>query len=217
MTIRAVLVDDHEMMREGLRSILKRIDDLEIVGEAADGPAAVDLAGRLNPDIVVMDVGMADLNGIDATRRIKAANPNTLVIGLSMHSDRHYVVSMLDAGASGYVLKGAAGNELILAINAARKGESYLSPAIKDVVAEPVGGEDGRQPDTVYSKLGSREREVLQLLAQGNASKEIAMRMHISVRTVETHRRNIMQKLDLHSVADLVKYAVRQGLVRLEG
>src|ERR1035437_10016067 len=121
------------MMREGLRLILKRRDDLEIVGEANNGQAAVDLADRLNPDIVVMDVGMADLNGVDATRRIKSAHPNTLVIGLSMYSDRNYVLGMLNAGASGYVLKGAAGNELLLAIDAARRGENYLSPAIKDV------------------------------------------------------------------------------------
>ena len=216
MTIRVVLVDDHEMMREGLRLILKRRDDLEIVGEANNGQAAVDLADRLNPDIVVMDVGMADLNGVDATRRIKSAHPNTLVIGLSMYSDRNYVLGMLNAGASGYVLKGAAGNELLLAIDAARRGENYLSPAIKDVVSKPVNGQGFPMPDSVYSTLGSREREVLQLLAEGGASKEIATQMHISVRTVETHRRNIMQKLDLHSVPELVKYAVRQGLVRLE-
>jgi DNA-binding NarL/FixJ family response regulator len=216
VTIRVVLADDHLMMREGLRSILKRIDDLEIVGEADNGQSAVDLADQLKPDIVVMDVGMADLNGVDATRRIKSAHPSTLVVGLSMYSDRNYVLGMLNAGASGYVLKGAAGNELLLAIDAARRGENYLSPGIKDVIAESANGQGFPQPDSVYSRLGSREREVLQLLAQGMASKEIAVQMHISVRTVETHRRNIMQKLDLHGVPELVKYAVREGLVRLE-
>ena len=216
MTIRVVLADDHQMMREGLCLILKKIDDLEIVGEAENGQSAVALTDRLNPDIVVMDVGMADLNGVEATRRIKSAHPGTLVIGLSMYSDRNYVLGMMNAGASGYVLKGSAGQELLLAIDAARKGENYLSPGIRNVVVEPGNGQGFPPPESVFSRLGGREREVLQLLAEGKSSKEIALQMHISVRTVETHRRNIMQKLDLHSVPELVKYAVRQGLVRLE-
>jgi two-component system, NarL family, response regulator NreC len=212
MSIRVVLADDHRMMREGLRLILGRTPGVEVVAEADNGRRAVELAAELGPDIVVMDSSMPDLNGIEATRQIRARHPAVQVIGLSMYTDKRYVLGMLEAGASGYLLKSAAGAELVRAIDEVHHGRQYLSPEITGVV---VGNYVRRQFPTdrsAYSDLGEREREVLQLLAEGLSSKEAAARMKIAPATAETHRRNIMRKLNLHSIAELTKYAIREGL-----
>jgi two-component system NarL family response regulator len=216
MSIRILLVDDHQMMRDGLRSILDLEDGLDVVGEAANGYEAFEMAQTLRPDVVVMDIGMKGLNGIDATRQIKAQNPRAQVVALSTYSDESYVLSMLQAGASGYVLKDAAVEEMRRAIRAVADGHHYLSPQIAgSVVASHLRGpsQDGPSP---ASGLAPRERQILQLLAEGHTSSEIARRLHIATSTVESHRRNIMRKLDLHSVAELTKYAIREGLTSLE-
>lgn len=215
--IRVLLVDDHELMREGLRAILEREKDVEVVGEASSGRAAVELARTLEPDVVVMDVAMKDSNGIEATRQLRSAHPGVKVIALSSHSDSRYVNAMLDAGACGYVLKANAYDDLRRALVAAQQGKSYLCP---DVTESVVGaslrtGERGPAPRQVTS-LSPREREVLQLLAEGLSSPEIGKRLYIATTTVESHRRNVMRKLGMHSVADLTKYAIREGLTSLE-
>jgi two-component system NarL family response regulator len=212
LTLRILLVDDHAMLREGLRSILRAESDVEVVGEAADGNSAVELAHTLAPDVVVMDVGMSGLNGMEATRRIRAGSPGARVIALSTHSDRRYVLGMLEAGAAGYVVKVSAYDELRQAVRTVASGRVYLSPQIADVV---LTARVATSP-TGAAKLGSREREVLQLIAEGHRSPEIAQRLHISTHTVETHRRNLMQKLGLHSVADLTRYAIREGITQAD-
>jgi DNA-binding NarL/FixJ family response regulator len=217
MTTTVVLVDDHQMMREGLRAVLEKAPRLQIVGEAADGRVAVAMVAELRPDIVIMDVGLPGLNGIDATRRIVSGARGTRVVALSMHSDKRYVLEMLRAGASAYLLKNSASDELIAAIDAVLKGQRFLSPAIAStVVDEALQESPTATTGTAFSAISDREREVLQILAEGRTSKEIAAELHVSVKTVETHRREIMRKLDLHSVAELTKYAVREGLTSLE-
>jgi DNA-binding NarL/FixJ family response regulator len=216
MKTRVILVDDHKMMREGLATMLATATDIEVVGEGADGRSALQLVRTLQPDVVVMDVGMPDLNGIEATTRIRAEHPRVKVVALSLHSDKRYVQHMLDAGASGYVLKVAAFDELLRAVRAASVGKDYLSPEITGAVVERSSRPHSGTGVSAYSTLGSREREVLQLVAEGMTSAETAKRMHISIKTVETHRRNIVQKLGLHGTAELTKYAVREGLTSVE-
>ena len=215
MTTRVLLVDDHELMREGLRAILQKEPNLEVGGEAANGREAVVLTRTLQPDVVIMDVAMKDLNGIEATRQIRAERPEAKVVVLSSHSDRRYVAAILAAGASGYVLKANAYDELRRAVHAATQGKSHLSAEVAGTVIEaalavspPVG--------SAYATLSAREREVLQLLAEGHTSSQIGRHLHLSTSTVETHRRNLMGKLGIHSVAELTKYAVREGLSSLE-
>lgn len=216
MSIRILLVDDHQMMRDGLRSILDLEDALNVVGEAATGYEALELVEELRPDVVVMDIGMKDLNGIEATRQIKANCPEVKVIGLSTYSDESYVLGILAAGASGYVLKEAAVEEMRRAIRAVVSGHHYLSPEIAGSVVASRVSEPGRDGASAASPLASRERQILQLLAEGHTSSEIAQKLHIATTTVDSHRRNIMKKLDLHSVAELTKYAIREGLTSLE-
>jgi DNA-binding NarL/FixJ family response regulator len=204
------------MMRDGLRSILDLEDDLDVVGEAANGYEAIEMARTRRPDVVVMDIGMKDLNGIDATRQIRTENPRAKVVALSTHSDESYVLGMFKAGASGYVLKDGAVEEMRRAIRAVVAGHHYLSPEIAgSVVASHVRGplEDSASSS---SALAPRERQILQLLAEGHTSSEIARKLHIATTTVDSHRRNIMKKLDLHSVAELTKYAIREGLTSVE-
>ena len=216
MSTRILLADDHRMMRDGLRTILEAEPGLEVVGEAVNGRTAVELARELMPDVVVMDIAMSDMNGIEATRRIVADNPEVKIVALSTYADRRYVLEMLDAGASGYVVKAAACEELVQAISIVARGKSYLSPEITGIVVDGYVGRQFAGPGAPGAALGAREREVLQLVAEGNSSREIAASLKISLKTVEAHRRNIMEKLGLHTVAELTKYAIREGLTSLE-
>ncbi len=215
MSIRVLLVDDHAMMREGLRLLLEKMPEVEVVGEADDGHKAIELANSLVPDVVVMDVGMPELNGMEATSRILADNPDVKVVALSVYSDRQYILGMLKAGASGYVLKAAAGEELFRAIEAVTKNRKYISSQVADVVIDGYIETNSAPGKSARIELGSRERQVLQLLAEGMNSPNIASRLNIAIKTVETHRRNIMRKLNIHSIAKLTKYALREGLTEL--
>jgi two-component system, NarL family, response regulator NreC len=206
---RILLADDHAVVRQGFKLILGAQSDMEIVGEAGNGREAVELAGQLNPDIVVMDVAMPELNGIEATRRLIAANPHIRVIALSMHKDSVYVREILRAGARGYLLKDSGADDLVKAIRAVAGGESYLSPAVSNAVLD-----DYRKHVTnPVDLLSSREREVLQMLAEGKTNKEIAVVLNLSVYTVDAHRGRIMEKLNLHSINELVRFALRNGLI----
>ena len=218
MATRILLADDHAMMRAGLRQLLEALPGVEIVGEANDGRAAVRMAAEARPDVVVMDIGMADLNGIEATRQIRAAAPGgPRVIALSAHCDRRFTTEMLKAGASAYVLKDSAFGELALALKAVMADQVYLSPAVAEaVVGDYAGGGTADSPASAFAKLSPREREVLQLMAEGKSTKEVARHLHVSAKTIETHRRNLMEKLDTHTVAELTKYAIREGLTSVE-
>lgn len=214
---RVLIVDDHKMMREGLRSLLEeRKGEFECVGEADDGYQATIMAKELRPDMVIMDIAMPHLNGIDATREIKAALPETKVIVLSMHASRAYVLQVLQSGASAYLLKDSAFEELTTALNAAGKGEMYLSPGITDVAAVSTDTGEAMQGAGLESeRLTKRELQVLQLIAEGKTTKEVAGRLAVSVKTIETHRKQIMDKLGIHSIAGLTKFCIREGLTSL--
>ena len=214
--MKILLADDHKLMREGLRMLLEKLGRITIVGEADNGVTAVRMARDLKPDLVLMDIAMPDLNGIEATRRIMTEAPGVKVIALSMHADKRFVRHMFAAGAAGYVLKGSAFEEVAAAIKTVAAGRIYISPKITDqVLAEyvkqlikPSAGEE--------SPLSGREREVLQMLAEGQSSRKIAERLHISITTVDTHRKHIMDKLGFRSIAELTKYAIREGLTSLD-
>lgn len=211
MATRILLVDNHRLVIEGLWAILEQQDDLEVVGMASTGRIALSLVAELKPDIVVMDISMPDLNGIDATVQIVNHHPDVKVIALSAHRDKRYVRAMLEAGTHGFVVKDTASTELLQAIKSVNGGQKYLSSNVTDAVIDGFVNGDGEEA-TVMTQLGAREREILQLIAEGYTSGEIAGQLHISTNTVDTHRRNIMKKLDLHSVADLTRYAIREGL-----
>ena len=215
MKIKVLLADDHAMMRGGLRMLLEQNAELNVVGEAEDGRETVRLAKKLSPDVVVMDIAMPDMNGIEATRQILADCPGVKVIALSMHSDRHFVSEMLKAGATAYLLKECAVDELITAIMTVLKNRTYLSPCISGVVVEHFVRNKPVSETTAFSQLTEREREVLQLMAEGKTSKKIADQLNLSVKTIETHRMKIIEKLNLHTVAELTKYAIREGLTSL--
>lgn len=215
MTIKIILADDHKIMRNGLCSLLENEPDIEVVGEADDGRTAVEMALRLKPDIVVMDLAMPDLNGIEATRQITKAD-GIKVLALSMHSDKRFVVGALQAGASGYVLKDCAFEELIRAIHIVATNQTYLSPKIAELVVEHYLRHQQIPLSQSTSVLTPREREVLQLLAEGKSVKEIALTLGVSHKTIETHREQIMKKLKIYSIAKLTKYAVREGLTSLD-
>ena len=211
-----LLADDHKIFRDGLRSLLEQHDDLEVIAEAEDGRTAADLARQLRPNVVIMDISMPGLNGIDATRLIVTQAEGTKVIALSVHADAKFVASMLKAGATGYVLKECAFEELKDAIHAVLSNRIYLSERITGVVVESYVSRLSAADRSAPPALTSREREVLQLMAEGRATKEVALQLHISVKTVETHRKHIMDRLDLHSIAELTKYAIREGLTTLD-
>jgi DNA-binding NarL/FixJ family response regulator len=215
MQTRILLVDDHRVLSQGVRLLLQREADFIVVGEAIDGRTAVDLAREHQPQVVVMDISMPELNGVEAARQILREAPGTRVIALTAHTDQRLVTEMLSAGATGYVVKDAAVDELVQAIRTTVAGRVFLSPRITGVVVDQcVRG--GRGVQDVYEKLTSREREVLQLTAEGKATKEVARCLSVSVKTAETHRRAIMEKLGLHSVAELTKYAIREGLTTVD-
>ncbi|HLH38471.1 MAG TPA: response regulator transcription factor [Bryobacteraceae bacterium] len=214
MSIRILLADDHTVMRNGLKLLLERQPNFEVVGEAADGREAVELAANTKPDVVVMDVAMPHLNGVEAARQIAARSPQTAIAILSMHSDESYVIRSLKAGARAYLLKDSAEADLIGAIHAIMEGKSFFSPAVRRILKEDyvhqlaeMGAEDS------YELLTNREREVLQLVAEGKSNKEVANLLNLSLYTVETHRTHILQKLNLHSVPELILYAVRKGII----
>jgi len=215
MAIRVLLADDHQLFRQGMRSMLANDARIEVIGEAENGRSAVELARQLAPDVVVMDISMPDLNGIDATRRIKQRSPGIQVLALSAHADRRFVAHMLAAGASGYLLKDCAFDELCRAVSAVAKKQVYLSPAVAGGVVEASLGLTPADEASGAAALTPRQREVLQLVAEGLNTKRIAARLHVSVKTVETHRTQVMQKLDCQSVAELTKYAIREGITSL--
>ena len=216
MSIRILLADDHKITRQGLRSLLDKQSDMEVVAEAEEGRTAVRLVRELLPDVVIMDVSMPDLNGMEAARQITREFDDVRIVALSMHSDSLFVTEMLKSGALGYLLKDCAFEELALAIRAVVAGKTYLSPSISGVVVDNYLHRLSKADFSTLEVLTSREREVLQLLAEGKSTKQIALKLHISVKTVETHRRQIMNKLDIHTVAELTKYAIRKGLTSLE-
>lgn len=217
MNTRILLVDDHQIMREGLMSLMAGEPDLEVVGDASDGRQAVQMAKRLKPDLVVMDISMPGLSGIEATRQILEELDRVRVLALSMHADPRFVAGALEAGAHGYMIKDCTSRELLECIRTVAEGGTYLSPQVAEVVVKGfvrrLGEETGTPPASV---LTPREREVLQLLVEGHTVKAIAERIHLGVKTVETHRRNIMEKLGLKNMVDLIKYAMREGVVSLD-
>ena len=216
MSIRILLADDHKITRQGLRSLLEKQDDMEVVAEAENGRIAFRLVDELMPDVVIMDVTMPDLNGVEATHQIATKYPDVKVIALSMHSDSLFVTEMLRSGAAGYLLKDCAFEELTRAIRSVVDDKTYLSPSISGVVVEDYLHRLSKSHFSSSEVLTDREREVLQLMAEGKSTKQIALKLHISVKTVETHRRQIMNKLDIHTIAELTKYAVRKGLTSLD-
>ena len=216
MPYRILLADDHKIIRDGLRSLLGKEEDMVVVAEAENGRKALQLTRKLSPDVIIMDVSMPDLNGIDATRQIIGEQPGIKIVALSMHSEKQFVEGMLKAGVSGYLLKDTAFEELIKAIRVVCAGKKYLSPDVTDIVLHEFISPTITTDDQPATALTIREREVLQLIAEGRTTREIARKLNISVKTVETHRKNIMDKLGLHTVAELTKFAIREGITSLE-
>lgn len=211
--LRMVIADDHDVVRQGIRSFLERRTDWEIVGEASTGREAIELVRTHAPDLVIMDVTMPDLNGLEATRRILGEMPKTRVLILSMHDSESIVRDVLASGARGYVLKSAVTRDLIPAIEALAVGKPYLAPEVSEVVLRGYLQTSESANEPLAERVTDREREVLQFLAQGRTNKEIASILHLSVRTVETHRSNLMEKLQMHSLADLIRYAIQNNLI----
>lgn len=217
MITRILLVEDHTLVRAGVHALLSSGPDLQVVGEAGDGHAALELCRTLKPDLVLMDVAMPKLNGIEAARQIKAESPEVRILMLSMHSSRQYIFEALKAGVLGYVLKEAAFSELLIAIKSVMADKTYLSPKLSEVVMEDyVRRAQGDEQVDELDKLSGREREILQLIAEGKSSAEIGDMLHISNRTVDTHRHNLMEKLQIHSIAGLTRFAIRTGVSTLQ-
>lgn len=214
--IKVMLADDHHIVREGLRGLLEKQGDMEVLGEAQNGREAVRLCRQLRPDIVIMDISMPDLNGMDATRQILADSQTVKVVALSMHSDKHFVDGMLRAGVKGYLLKDCASEELIQCIHAVSAGRVYLSPAITPMIVSEFVNPTPRDCLSATPELSAREREILQMIAEGRSTKKIADSLFISVKTVESHRKKIMDKTGVKTVAELTKYAIRLGLTTVD-
>ena len=211
-----VVVDDHAIVREGLLALLERESDFDVIGEATNGHDAVRLARELQPDVVVMDISMPDLNGVEASHRIKEQAPQARIIALSMHTSQQFINKMFCAGVSAYVVKSGAFDDLAVAIRRSRRNETFMSQSVTDIVVQNYVHNLARPDRDGASPLTTREREVLQLIAEGNATKAIAESLHVSVNTIDTHRRHIMQKLNRRSVAKLTKYAINEGITSLE-
>ncbi len=214
--IRILIADDHSILRHGLSKSIQQQEDMEVVGQAADGLTAVRMVRELSPDIVIMDISMPDINGMDATAEIVRDFPNAKVIGLSMHSAKKFVREMFKAGASGYLLKDCSFDELAGAIRIVMSGKSYLSPEITDVLLDNYVRTASEDDSTVFTNLTKRERQVLQLMAEGLTTKQIGLKLHISPKTVEAHRLRIMDKLEIDNIAQLTKYAIQEGLTSPE-
>ncbi len=211
--IKILLVDDHAIMRDGIRALLSLYDDIEIVGEASEGKEAVEKTGELMPDVVVMDIAMPGMDGLEATRRIKKNNPKVKILVLTQHDNREYILSAIKAGTAGYVPKKALGSELVSAIRAVCKGESFLYPSAAATLIKDYLRRADEEP---YDRLTAREREILKLIAEGHTSREIAGRLFISLKTVLGHRTKITQKLDIHNRTELLRYAMRKGLIGMD-
>lgn len=217
--VKVILVDDHSLVRAGIRSLLLNIPGVEVIGEADNGRDAIKLIDEMSPDLVLLDIAMPELNGLEVVARLSKEFSDTKVIILSMHTNEEYVVQALRSGASGYLLKDAAPNELEIAVNAVMRGETYLSPAISKHVVDNylkrisnVSPDKDLSPD-IFTQLTSRQREILQLIAEGNSTKEIANKLNVSIKTVETHRMQLMDRIGIHDVAGLVRYAIRVGII----
>ena len=212
MKIKILLVDDHKILRDGLCSLAKGYPDMDVVGEAADGKTAIRLVQELSPDVVIMDISMPDLNGIDATRRINTDYPNVKIVALSMHYDKQFVSEIFKAGASGYLIKDSAFDELEHAIHVVMDGKTYMNPQIANLVIESLVSQSAPSNRQPFSLLTERESEVLQLISEGKSTKQVAVDLNVSAKTVESHRRQVMGKLNIRNVAELTKYAIREGL-----
>jgi two-component system, NarL family, response regulator NreC len=210
--IRILICDDHTLFVEGIKALLRSETSLEIVGEARDGRQAVELVKQLKPDLLLMDISMPDMTGFDATQRVHEFNPSLKVLVLTMHDDEELVARCLEAGAAGYIMKDAPASQLLYAIDAVQKGDTYLSPVVLKTV---VGGyvKNSNRPQTSYDRLSVREREILKLLAEGLSVKEIAVRLNVSVKTVDVHKYNLMKKIGVHDRAELIKYAIQKKLI----
>jgi two-component system response regulator NreC len=217
MKVRILLADDHQIMREGLKALLEKHSSMEVIAEAENGIETLEIARREKPDVIIMDIAMPDINGIEATRQLKSEMKDIKIVALSMHSDRRFVTEILKAGASAYVLKQSAFKDLEKAIKTVMVNRTFLSADILETVVNDYVSQLTKSEYEAYKRLSDRERQVLQLIAEGNSTKEIAYKLHVSVKTIESHRQNIMTKLGIHNLAGLTKFAVREGLTSLEG
>jgi len=214
--IKVVVADDHTILRQGIKALLDNLEEIEVVGEAKDGREAIKAIEELSPDVILMDIAMPGLNGLEATRRIKKKFPRTKVVVLTMHTNEEYIFQILNAGADGYLVKETAFQDLISAINSVHRGEAFMSPSIsKKVMTDYIQRAQGEER-VGFDTLTTREREILQLVAEGNSNKKIAEVLFISPKTVETHRAHIMDKLNIHDRAGLIKYAIRKGMINID-
>jgi DNA-binding NarL/FixJ family response regulator len=220
--IRVLLIDDHELVRSGIRALLEKSEDIRVVGEAGEGHEGLACIKEVNPDVVLLDISLPGLNGLEVAAKARRDFPRLRIIFLSMHSNEEYVLQALKVGASGYVLKQASTKELELAVRAAKKGETFLSPAISNTVVSDYMGRSHRKKTkrpgaNPYEVLTSRQREILQLIAEGFSTKEIAQKLSLSINTVEVHRANLMERLNIHDIAGLVRYAIQTGIIEIKG
>ena len=215
--IRVLIADDHAIVREGIRMILATNDDIEVVGEAADGRETIDQVNKMNPDVVLMDIAMPGLGGLEATLEIVKTNPGSKVLVLTQYDDSEYIYRFLKAGAAGYVLKKAVGSDLVSAVRALAQGKSFVDPAIADkVIKGYLEHPEATGDEILYDRLSDRQKTVFKLIAEGYTSRQIADTLYLSIKTVMTHRANIMEKLGLHNRAELIKYAIRRGLIQAD-